>query len=128
MDHRSIFILGNSLLTVGLARLLNKTPNIEVVGNAASADEALPLMHGKLIDALVVMGTDDQTTVRFCPILAAYPDMPIIRADISQNAIQLITSQNIEADPDSLLSTIAALPKRGYPKAASSVIPGREER
>jgi DNA-binding NarL/FixJ family response regulator len=113
MDHRRIFILGSSLLTSGLARLLGTTPGIEVVGNARTADEALPLMNDQLIDALVVMGTDDQTTVRFCPILAAYPDLPIIRADISQNAMQLITSRNIEADPDALLAAIAALPKRG---------------
>lgn len=127
MDHRKIFILGNSLLTAGLARLLGKTPGIEVVGDAATAEEALPLVQGQLIDALVVMGTDDQTTVSFCPILAVYPDLPVIRADISQNAIQLITSQNIEADPDALLATIAALPKRRYSKAASPAIPGREE-
>jgi DNA-binding NarL/FixJ family response regulator len=113
MDHRRIFILGSSLLTAGLGRLLGKTPGIEVVGNASSADEALPLMNGQVIDALLVMGTDDQTTMRICPILAKYPDLPVIRADISQNVIQLITSQNIEADPESLLATIAGLPKRG---------------
>lgn len=112
MDHRKIFILGNSLLTAGLVHLLGNKPEIEVVGNATTAEEALPLMNGQLIDALVVMGTNDQTTVRFCPILAAYPDLPVIRADISQNAVQLITSQNIEADPESLLATIAGLPKR----------------
>ena len=113
MDRRRIFILGSSLLTAGLTRLLGKVPDIEVVGSAATAEEALPLMDGHLVDALVVMGTDDQTTVRFCPILAAYPGLPVVRADISQNVLQLITSQNIEADPDSLLATIAALPKRG---------------
>ena len=113
MDRRRIFILGSSLLTAGIARLLGKAPEIEVIGNASSAEEALPLMNGQLIDALVVMGTDNQTTVRFCSILAAYPDLPVIRADVSQNAVQLITSQNIEADPDALLATIAALPKRG---------------
>ena len=112
MDHRRIFILGSSLLTAGLARLLGKTPEIEVVGNATTADEALPLMNGQLIDALVVMGTDDQTTVRFCPILAAYPDLPVIRADISQKTMQLITSQTIQADTESLLATLIALPRR----------------
>jgi len=127
MDRRSIFVLGSSLLTAGLTRLLGKAPDVDVVGNAATAEEALPLMNGQLIDALVVMGTNDQTTERFCQILAAYPDLPVIRADISQNAIQLITSQNIEADPEALLSTIAALPKRGHPKAASPAVPGREE-
>lgn len=113
MDHRRIFILGNSLLTVGLARLLGKMPEIEVVGNATTAEEALTLMNGQLIDALLVTGTDNQIGVRFCPILAVYPDLPIICADINHNAIQLITSQNIEADPETLLATIAALPRRG---------------
>ena len=112
VDHRRIFLLGSSLLTAGLARLLGKTPEIEVVGNATTAEEALPLMIGQLIDALVVMGTDDQTTVRFCPILAAYPDLPVIRADISQNTMQLITSQAIQADTESLLATLIALPRR----------------
>jgi len=112
MDHRRVFILGSSLLIAGLARLLGRSSEIEVVGSAMTAEEALPLMNGQPIDALIVMGIDDQTTVRFCSILAAFPDLPIIRADISQNAIQLITSQDIQADPESLLATLIALPRR----------------
>ena len=127
MDRRKIFILGSSLLTDGLDRLQGEAPDIEVVGNAATTAEALPLMNGKLIDVLVVMGTNSQTTVRFCPILAAYPDLPVIRADISQNKMQLVTSQDIEADPDALLAVIASLPKRPYSKAASPAVPRRKE-
>ncbi len=112
MDHRRVFILGSSLLIAGLVRLLGRSPEIEVVGSATTAEEALPLMDGHLIDALVVMGTDDQTTVRFCPILAAFPDLPIVRADVSKNAMQLITSQAIQADIESLLATLTALPRR----------------
>jgi len=98
MNQHRIFILGKSLLSNSLVRLLDQSPKIAVVGSATTTEEALVVTAGKQFDALIVIGTDDQTTVRFCPILAKYPDLPVIRADISQNTIQIITSQNIEAD------------------------------
>jgi DNA-binding NarL/FixJ family response regulator len=112
MNEHRIFVLGNSLLSTSIAGILDQSTAIEIVGSAATAEEALGKMDGAQLDALIVTGTDDKTTVRFCSILARYPDLPIIRADISQNAVQLITSQHIEADPDHLLAAIAALPRR----------------
>ena len=112
MDKRRVFLLGNSLLTNGIARILQGDPRIAVLGSAATADEALTAMANLCIDAIIVMGTDDQTTLRMYPVLAQYPGVPVLLADISQNQVQLITSQNITAKPGDLLAVLADLPKR----------------
>jgi len=82
------------------------------LGCSATVDEALPAMANLSIDAIIVMGTDDQSTLRMSPVLAQHPGVPILLADISQNQVQLITSQNIEAKPGELLTVLADLPKR----------------
>ena len=107
-----ILIIGSSLLTNGVLRLLKEDPRFALQGCVETVDEALKAMGSMAVDALVVMGTDNQTTMRVCPVIAQYPDIPILRADISQNHIQLVTSQNIEANPDNLLTVLAALPRR----------------
>ena len=107
-----VLIIGGSLLTNGVLRLLKEDQRFMVLGCVETVDEALQAMGNGAVDALVVMGTDNQTTMRVCPVIAQYPEIPILRADISQNHIQLVTSQNIEANPDNLLTVLAALPRR----------------
>lgn len=112
VSERSVFLLGNSLLTNGILRLLEESSLFRVLGCVETVEEALAEIGDQLIDALIVVGTGKETTMRVCPVIAQYPDVPILRADISQNHIQLVTSQNIEANPDNLLSVLAALPRR----------------
>jgi DNA-binding NarL/FixJ family response regulator len=112
MDVRKVFLLGNSLLTEGMAHILEGDPQIEILGSASTVEEAQEALANQRVDAIIVMGTDDQTTIRVCPILAQHSDVPILRADISQNQIQLITSQNIEAKPSKLLELITNIPVR----------------
>ncbi len=112
MDKRRVFLIGNSLLTNGIGRILEDDPRITVLGSAATVDEALPVMADLYIEAIIIMGTDDQTMMRICPVLAQHPGVPILLAEISQNQVQLITCQNIEAKPGELLAVLAALPSR----------------
>lgn len=112
MDFHRVLIIGNSLLTEGIAQMLGDSQAVQVIGVAATADEALATIAEQDVDALIVMGTNDQTTVRYCQIMAQYPDLPLIRADISQNKVQVYTSQCVDAKPDALIEAISLLPKR----------------
>lgn len=112
MEERRIFLLGNSLLTSSIAGILEADPRFVVLGSAATPEEALPLMNGHCIDAIIVLGTDDQTTFRMCPVLAQYPGLPILRVDISKNQVQLITSQNLAAKPTEFMAALSTLPRR----------------
>ena len=112
LNIRRVFILGSSLLTDIIMRILDEDQRIMVLGCATTVDEALMALRGHVIDAFIVMGINNQATMRVCPVLAQYPDVPILRADISQNQMQLVTSQNIQADPENLLAALATLPRR----------------
>ena len=111
MSYHRVLIIGNSLLAEGMAQMLGDSPSVRVIGVAPTADEALVLLAEHEIDALIVMGTDDQTTVRYCQIMAQYPELPLIRADISQDKVQVFTSQSVDAKPGALIDAISLLPK-----------------
>lgn len=117
MDFHRVLIIGNSLLTEGIAQMLGDSQAVQVIGVAATADEALVTIAEQDVDALIVMGTNDQTTVRYCQIMAQYPGLPLIRADISQNKVQVFTSQSVDAKPGALIEAICSLPQRdeGWP-------------
>jgi DNA-binding NarL/FixJ family response regulator len=100
------------LLTNGIVRMLEEDPRFMVLGCASSVDEALVIMNKQVADAIIVLGTDDQTTLRVCPVLAKYPDVPVLRVDISKDHVELVTSKRIEATPGELLEAVATLPSR----------------
>jgi len=112
LHKRRVYILGNSLLTTGILSVLEEDQQFIVLGCVATVEEAQLALHNQVTDALIVIDTDDQTAVRLYPILAQDPDLPILRADISENHIRLVTSRNIEADPENLVAALAALPRR----------------
>jgi DNA-binding NarL/FixJ family response regulator len=112
MKNHRVLILGNSLLAEGIAELLGDSQAVQVIGTAAKVDEVLALLAEYDVDALIVMGTDDQATARYGQIMAQYPDLPLIRADISQNKVRVFTSQSIDANPGALIEAISSLPKR----------------
>lgn len=112
LNKRRVYIFGNSLLTAGILSVLEEDQQFIVLGCVATVEETQLALHNQVTDALIVIDTDDQTAMRLCPVLAQDPDLPILRADISQDYIRIETSQNIEADPENLLAALAALPRR----------------
>ena len=112
LNNRRVFILGSSLLTNGIVRMLEEDPRFMVLGCVTTVDEALAAMATCEVDAIVVMGTDHQSAIHAYPVLARYPDVPFLHADISQDHVQLVTSQKIKATPSELLAAIANLPRR----------------
>ena len=112
MNRRRLFILGNSLLSNTLMTLLSQNQTLAVLGCAATPAEALAMLKGQEVDALIVLGTDTHTTSRFCSVLSDYPELPVIRIDISQDHMQLITTQNLKAEPEALVALLSTLPRR----------------
>jgi hypothetical protein len=47
-----------------------------------------------------------------CPLLLAYPDLPILCADLQADDLRIIRSQRVGARIDDLLAAIQALPTR----------------
>jgi DNA-binding NarL/FixJ family response regulator len=115
MDGHRVFIVGGSLFAEILAQMLATRSGagaVNVIGAAPTLEAALPLLETNSPDAVIVTGSDETAPAIFGPLLAAFPDLPLIRADLGANQVQVITSQRVAACSSDLLAAIAALPKR----------------
>lgn len=118
MRCRKIFIVGDSLFAEGLTQMLANTRSVEVIGSAPTPDAALPSLGACLPDAVIVAGGDEMSTPAFGQLLAAYPDLPLICADLSRDNVQIVTSHRIGTRMSDLLAAVNNLPKRRPRQAA----------
>jgi len=112
MQARRIIIIGDSLFAETLAGMLRHAGDVTVVGAAATPEAAFPLIPGTCPDAVIVAGIGEEPAQDLGHLLAAFPDLPVIRADLNADSVQVITSQRVSARPSDLLAAIAALPIR----------------
>jgi DNA-binding NarL/FixJ family response regulator len=112
MQRRRIFIVGDSLFAEGLTQMLANLRSVEVIGSAPTPDVALPSLVACLPDAVIVAGEDEMSTSAFGQLLAAYPDLPVICADLSRDTVQIVTSHRIGTRTSDLLAAIQSLPRR----------------
>ncbi|MBI3244693.1 MAG: hypothetical protein HYZ49_20635 [Chloroflexi bacterium] len=113
METRKVFVVGDSLFAEALTQILAKTA-VEIVGSAPTPEAALPRLKTKCPDAVIIANASAEPTLPavFGQFLAAYPNLPIICANLGANDIQVITSQRAGTGSSDLLAAIAALPKR----------------
>jgi DNA-binding NarL/FixJ family response regulator len=111
-DTCQVFVVGDSLFAETLSQMLASSGTVVIIGAASSPEEALPLMATARPDVVIVADTGENDRRTFDHLLAAHPDLPIIRADLSRDYVQVITSQLVGARRSDLLAAIAALPKR----------------
>ena len=109
---RSVFIVGNSLFAEGISQTLANSNTVEVVGTTSTVEEVLPLLETERPDAVIVADTGKASWATFDSLLAGYPDLPIIRADLSNDYVQIITSKRVGTRPSDLLAAIASLPRQ----------------
>ena len=112
VETRKIIVVGDSLFAETLAGVLASPGAVEVIGSAPTPEAALFLLKAQCPDAVIVANAGEPLQAAFGQLLAAYPDLPLIRADLTANDVQVITSQNIGARSSDLLAALAALPKR----------------
>ena len=112
MKTRRLFIIGESLFAETLTQMLSHESSVRVIGSAPSPTAALPLLSTCPADAVVVAGENEMSTSAFGQILATYPDLPAICADLSRDIVQIITSHRIGTRAADLLAAVAELPKR----------------
>ena len=109
---RRVFVVGDSLFAETLTRMLANQRTVRVVGSAPTAEAAVCVLADCRPDAVIVAGEGELSTVAFGQVLAAHPDLPVIRADLSMDSVQVITSQRIGTRTSDLLAAVAGLPKR----------------
>lgn len=112
MDACRVFIVGDSLFAETLNQMLVNSGTVVVTGSAPTPEEALPLIQREAPDVVIVVDTGETSHTTFGPFLATLPELPIIRADLSHDDVQVITSRSVGARRSDLLAVLKSLPRR----------------
>lgn len=112
MDQHRVLILGSSLSAEAMTQILRLNRQTCVTERVSTLEAALVMLARRQFDVFVVVGTTDETSVWCLSALIRFPDLPILRSDLSTPKIQVITSRCIEARIEHLLAAIAGLPRR----------------
>jgi DNA-binding NarL/FixJ family response regulator len=112
MERRTVIIVGDSLFAEALSQMLSYSDQVSVVGCAPTPKAAVALIAAQQPDAVIVAETDRVGAGDYSELLKDDLDLPIIRADLTTDNVQIITSHRIGTRPADLLTAIAELPKR----------------
>lgn len=113
MVARSVLVIGDSLFADALKQTLADN-SVAIVGCVATLAAALPLLRATCPDAVIIAhaGADSAPPTVLGQILAAYPDLPIIYANLNTNVVRVVASHQLGPRSADLLAAIAAIPKR----------------
>jgi len=111
MSGRRVFIIGDSLFAEGLAKMLAQAESATLVGVAPTAEAASPLIESSRADTIIVTAIGDAAD-SFSQLITRHPTLPILRADLNANTVQVITSQQVSANVPDLLTALTNLSKR----------------
>jgi DNA-binding NarL/FixJ family response regulator len=112
MEPRSVIIIGDSLFAEALSQMLRLSDRVSVVGCAPTPQAAVAMIAAYRPDAVIVAETDRAGATDYGQLLTDDLDLPIIRANLNVDSVQVITSHRIGLRPADLLTAIAELPKR----------------
>ena len=112
MSAHRVFLVGDSLFSDTLSRLLGRYEQIEILGSAPNAKaitfESLP----DLPDVFILAGDEDRFPPELGLLVEKFPNTPLICAELKQSALRVFTSQQYQARAEDLISVITSLPKR----------------
>jgi chemotaxis response regulator CheB len=103
-----VFLIGDSLFTETLAQMLSEAERVCIVGTAvfATLDKTAVTQANPHV---IIIADSEQPQDISTTILAHFPDIPIINADLSRDYVQVITSRRVGTRRDDLLTVIRSL-------------------
>jgi uncharacterized Rossmann fold enzyme len=111
-DVYRVFIVGDALYAETLGQMLASSGSAVIRGVAPTLEEAITLMKTEVPDVVIVANTSEVSQGALDLILEVHADLTIIRTDLNQDYLQVITCQRVEARRSDLLAAIATLPRR----------------
>lgn len=108
MERTSIFIIGDTLFAETLGYALASTDATEIVGTAPTPESALAQITRRRPTTVIVAGAAMALSGAICQLFAALPDLRIIRADLAEESIQVITCRHIGVHTSELVAAIRA--------------------
>ena len=112
MEQRTVIIVGDSLFAEALSQMLALSDRVSVIGCAPTPTAAVPLIAADRPDAVIIAEANRVSAADYGPLLETDLDLPIIRANLNADKVQIITSHRIGTRPADLLTALAELPKR----------------
>ncbi|MCG3211492.1 MAG: hypothetical protein FOGNACKC_05138 [Anaerolineae bacterium] len=110
MDQFKVFIVGNSLYSTGIDRILANSGDVTVIGVAPTLLAALTMLKSLAPDVIIVASILEEETIHTVgAFITMHSHIPILRTDLGTNKIQLITSQYLCASSFDLLEVMATL-------------------
>jgi hypothetical protein len=92
--------------------MLASSDRVSVAGCAPTPSAAAPLIAAHPPDAVIVAEAEQFGATDYSQLLENDLDLPIIRANLNADSVQIITRHRIGTRPADLLTAIAELPKR----------------
>lgn len=113
MNERRVLVIGNSLFAETLTDLLANVPEILVVGEADSPQTALLLLQSTCPDVVIMADCiASEASTDLIGLVVTHPQLPLIRADLTTNTVQVITSRSVSARREDLLAVLNSLPQK----------------
>ncbi len=112
MERRTVIIVGDSVFAAALSQMLAQSARVRVAGCVPTPNAAVALIADCQPDAVIVAEADRDGAADYSQLLKSDLDLPIIRANLNADSVQVITSHRIGIRPADLLTAIAELPKR----------------
>ena len=115
MDKRKVVLICEEhLLGEGLAHLLKEVDDVQIAGCWTFSEPVLKRLADCKPDLLLLIAEEnlpgDLAVCLTGQILEAYPNLPVIRVSLEDNAFQVYTTQRLPAQSAQLLKVIRGLP------------------
>ncbi len=125
MDKRRVLLLcSQSLLGEGLERILGGLEDVELIGPWVLESQVLSRLFEAVPDIVVVAEGEREdagsVTSLTAQILESYPDLPVVRIGLEQNAVRVYTSRTLPARSVDLIEAIRNLPVQPHKGEAGS--------
>lgn len=80
-----------------------------VIGTAPTPEEAFPAFETKIPDAVIVAGPTEIAQFFLGLLLTTFPNLPVIYANPNAEHMEVITSQQVGANPSDLVDILIKL-------------------
>ena len=107
-----MLIVGSQLFANALSFLLSEEKGILVVDRVSTLEDCSRVLERKTVDTLIIAETLISADYSFCRLLTNFPEKTIIKANLENNQLEVITHQQLNASPKDLRMVLAGLPQR----------------
>ena len=112
MSLQYVLIVGNQLFANALSFLLAEDKGILVVDRVPSLKDCSRVLESQSVDTLIIAETLMSDDYSICKLLTNFPEKTIIKANLENNQLEVITHQQFNASPKDLRMVLAGFSPR----------------